>query len=51
MKRNLTCDDYAKKLDSEYAEAYKQIKLYFDNSMHDPYAEESEGDQLLLFML
>lgn len=41
MKRNLTYHDYAKKLEGEYAEAYEQIKLYFDNCMLDPYAEES----------
>ncbi len=41
MKRNLTYDDYAKKLEGEYAEAYEQVKLYFDNCMLDPYAEEN----------
>lgn len=41
MKRELTYDDYAKKLDGEYAEAYEQVKLYFSNSFAEPNVMEN----------
>lgn len=51
MKRNLSYDDYAKKLEGEYTEAYEQIKLYFDNSSIEPYAKESSMSDIVELLL